>query len=156
MRPLAVCALALAFAAPVHAQSSVEKVPPAPPLSFVWPAQGTITTPFVPYGHAGVDIGMLRTLTVRAAVAGTVELVGYPVGYAGYGNVIVVRVNSTMQTIYAHLVSYSVKPGETVTAGEAIGVAGCTGLCTGTHLHFEVRISGTPVDPMQWLSGPSS
>jgi murein DD-endopeptidase MepM/ murein hydrolase activator NlpD len=152
MRSLAACALVLAFAAPAFASPAVRSVSSLPVLSFVWPAQGTITTPFIPYGHAGIDIGMLRTLTVRAAVAGVVELVGYPVGYAGYGNVIVVRVTPTMETIYAHLASYSVKPGETVNAGEAIGIAGCTGLCTGTHLHFEVRISGTPVDPMQWLS----
>jgi murein DD-endopeptidase MepM/ murein hydrolase activator NlpD len=152
MRHLAACALALAFAAPALASPATRSVSSIPVLSFVWPAQGTITTPFIPYGHAGIDIGMLRSLTVRAAVAGVVELVGYPQGYAGYGNVIVVRVNSTMETIYAHLASYSVKPGETVEAGEPIGVAGCTGLCTGTHLHFEVRISGTPVDPMQWLS----
>ncbi len=152
LRSLAACALALAFATPAFASPAARSVSSVPVFSFVWPAQGTITTPFIPYGHAGIDIGMLRTLTVRAAVAGVVELVGYPVGYAGYGNVIVVRVTPTMETIYAHLASYSVKPGETVTAGEAIGVAGCTGLCTGTHLHFEVRISGTPVDPMQWLS----
>ena len=152
LRLFAACALALAFAAPISAQPSARTVTGISVPVFVWPAQGTITTPFIPYGHAGIDIGMLKSLTVRAAVAGTVELVGYPVGYAGYGNVIVVRVNSTMETIYAHLASYSVKPGDVVTAGEAIGVAGCTGLCTGTHLHFEVRISGTPVDPMQWLS----
>ncbi|HWB23335.1 MAG TPA: M23 family metallopeptidase [Gaiellaceae bacterium] len=152
MRLLAACAVVLACAAPAFASPAARTVSSIPVLSFVWPAQGTITTPFIPYGHAGIDIGMLRTLTVRAAVAGTVELVGYPVGYSGYGNVIVVRVTPTMETIYAHLASYSVKPGDTVTAGQAIGVAGCTGLCTGTHLHFEVRISGTPVDPMQWLN----
>ena len=149
---MAVCALVLAFAAPAFASPATSSTAAVPPASFLWPAQGTITTPFIPYGHAGIDIGMLKTLTVRAAAAGVVELVGYPVGYEGYGNVIVVRVTPTMTNIYAHLASYSVKVGQRVSPGDAMGVAGCTGMCTGTHLHFEVRMSGTPVDPMQWLT----
>ena len=152
MWPLAACAVVLALAAPAFARPVTSTVTAPPLLSFVWPAQGTITTPFIPYGHDGIDIGMLRSLTVRAAAAGVVELVGYPVGYEGYGNVIVVRIAPTITAIYAHLSSYSVKPGDKVIAGQAIGIAGCTGMCTGTHLHFEVRISGTPVDPMRWLS----
>jgi murein DD-endopeptidase MepM/ murein hydrolase activator NlpD len=145
-RILAAFALFLALAAPSAGASGWAQ------LGFVWPAQGTITTPFTLHVHDGIDIGMLRTLTVRAAAAGTVELVGQPYGYAGYGNVVVVRVNPDVITIYAHLASSSVKVGDSVLPNQPIAIAGCTGICTGTHLHFEVRVDGTPVNPMQFLS----
>jgi murein DD-endopeptidase MepM/ murein hydrolase activator NlpD len=143
-RLLAACALFCALAAPASAASGWAQ------LGFVWPAQGTITTPFTPW-HDGIDIGILRTLTVRASAAGTVELVGRPYGYEGYGNVVVIRVSPLLQTVYAHLSSSSVKVGEKVLPNEPIGIAGCTGICTGTHLHFEVRSEGTPVNPLQFL-----
>jgi murein DD-endopeptidase MepM/ murein hydrolase activator NlpD len=119
--------------------------------SFVWPAQGTITTPFIPHGHDGIDIGVLRDLTVRAAAPGVVVRVGQPTGFEGYGNVIMIRISVTMETLYAHLASWSVKPGDKVAAGQPIGIAGCTGTCTGTHLHFEVREDGEPVNPLRYL-----
>ncbi len=75
-------------------------------------------------------------------------------GYVGYGNVVIVRVAPTIITIYAHLASWSVKPGDKVLPSEPIAVAGCTGICTGTHLHFEVRVTGVPVNPLQFLSPP--
>jgi murein DD-endopeptidase MepM/ murein hydrolase activator NlpD len=151
---LAACVVSCALAAPVSAFRVV--VPGALTdsgvLSFVWPAQGTVTTPFFLHGHDGIDIGMLRSLTVRAAAGGVVELVGQPTGYEGYGNVVVIQVSPTLETIYAHLASWSVKVGDKIAASQPIGIAGCTGYCTGTHLHFEVRDSGTPINPMQFLS----
>ena len=153
-RTLAVCAVFFALAAP--ALASMRVVPTEPlfgtrDLSFVWPAQGVVTTPFYLHGHDGIDIGILRTPAVRAAAPGVVELVGQPVGYEGYGNVVTIRVTPTVVTIYAHLASSSVKPGDRVVAGQPIGIAGCTGYCSGTHLHFEVRESGMPVNPLQFL-----
>ena len=145
-RILAAIALFFALAAPSSASSGWGQ------LSFVWPAQGTITNPFTLHIHDGIDIGMLRSLTVRAAAAGTVVLVGQPYGYEGYGNVVVIQVSPAMITIYAHLASWSVKVGDAVLPNQPIGIAGCTGICTGTHLHFEVRVDGTPVNPMQFLS----
>ena len=145
-RIAAACALVCALALPVSAQATSGWIQ----LGFVWPAQGSITTEFTPY-HDGIDIGSLRSLTVRAAAAGTVELVGRPVGYEGYGNVVVVRNAPGMITLYAHLASWSVKVGEKLSGGEPIGIAGCTGICTGTHLHFEVRLDGTPVNPLRFL-----
>jgi murein DD-endopeptidase MepM/ murein hydrolase activator NlpD len=137
----AVCALAApAGAATERAQ-----------FAFDWPAEGHITTPFAPHGHAGIDIGGLQSLTVRAAVWGVVEKVGEQPGYEGYGNIVLVRVTPTLVTLYAHLQSWDVKPGEPVVANEQLGVAGCTGTCTGTHLHFEVRNNGVAVNPMQFL-----
>ena len=158
---LAVGAGSLAFAVPAFAGIDAParavvvqatRVSAVPILEFVWPAQGIITTPFYLHGHDGIDIASLRSSTIRAAAPGVVEATGYTTGYAGYGNIVLVRVSPTMITLYAHLSSCSVKPGDTVNAGQAIGIAGCTGICYGTHLHFEVRISGTPADPMRWLS----
>ena len=118
--------------------------------TFDWPAAGSISRGFSWYHH-GIDIGMLQSLTVIAAAGGKVELAGYATGYEGYGNIVVVDVAPHVQAIYAHLSSYSVHPGEQVRMGQVLGVAGCTGMCTGTHLHFEMRVNGVAVDPRYFL-----
>jgi murein DD-endopeptidase MepM/ murein hydrolase activator NlpD len=131
--------------------------PPAVQSKPVWPAEGTITTPFVPAGalrHPGIDIGVLRSLDVRAAVAGRVLLVGQPTGYEGYGNVVVIRSRPGYEELYAHLSSFDVRPGERLVSGREIGIAGCTGSCTGTHLHFEVRHDGVAVSPLATVLRP--
>ena len=102
--------------------------------------------------HAGVDISVLDTDRVRAALAGTVAKVGYQDRYAGYGNIILLRHGDGFATLYAHLAHVGVKVGERVDRRELLGRAGCTGSCTGQHLHFEVRILGKPVDPMPYLN----
>jgi murein DD-endopeptidase MepM/ murein hydrolase activator NlpD len=143
----------LALIAAIAAASQIA-LHPAPPLHgpthFVWPATGTITTPYVPGGHPGVDIGILRSLTIRAAAAGRVQLVGERRGYEGYGNIVLVRVGGRYTTLYAHLSSYRVHMGQEIRAGEKLGIAGCTGWCTGTHLHFELRLHGQPVNPARF------
>jgi murein DD-endopeptidase MepM/ murein hydrolase activator NlpD len=121
-------------------------------LEFSWPAEGTVTTPFTAYHH-GLDIGMLRTLDVRAAAPGKVVSVGYVTGFEGYGNIVLVQVTSDVVTLYAHLSSMKVHAGQTVGKGQLLGMAGCTGYCTGTHLHFEVREKGVAVDPRKFLGG---
>jgi murein DD-endopeptidase MepM/ murein hydrolase activator NlpD len=118
----------------------------------VWPARGAITSVFGNDNgrrHPGIDIGLLQSLAVRAAVPGRVILVGRPRGYEGYGNVIVVRTTRRQTEIYAHLAAYRVKRGQRVGPGQRLGTAGCTGWCTGTHLHFEVRRDGRPVNPVR-------
>jgi murein DD-endopeptidase MepM/ murein hydrolase activator NlpD len=125
------------------------------PFALAWPADGTVTDGFGPrWGrmHLGVDIGILRSLDVRAAAAGTVTEVGYLAGFEGYGNVVLVDVGDGYSTLYAHLTSPSVTPGEWLDSGDAVGVAGCTGSCTGTHLHFELRQDGEPIDPQPYLT----
>jgi murein DD-endopeptidase MepM/ murein hydrolase activator NlpD len=125
------------------------------PFALAWPADGTVTDGFGPrWGrmHLGVDIGILRSLDVRAAAAGTVTEVGYLAGFEGYGNVVLVDVGDGYSTLYAHLTSPSVTPGEWLDSGDAVGVAGCTGSCTGTHLHFELRQDGEPIDPEPYLT----
>ena len=123
----------------------------------LWPADGLLTSPFGsrPEGfHPGIDIGSLRDLTVRAAIGGRVVTVGEAAGYDGYGNVVVVAIGGGFTTIYAHLSRPVVSSGDEVRAGQLMGLAGCTGSCTGTHLHFELRdTSGTPMDPLSLFDG---
>jgi murein DD-endopeptidase MepM/ murein hydrolase activator NlpD len=124
------------------------------PLALDWPADGTITDGYGPrWGrmHLGLDIGILNSLDVNAAAAGTVTQTGYLAGYEGYGNVVLVDVGEGFSTLYAHLSSADVAHGQWVAAGTRLGSAGCTGSCTGTHLHFELRRDGVPVDPAPFL-----
>jgi murein DD-endopeptidase MepM/ murein hydrolase activator NlpD len=138
-----VLALTFAPAAAAHVDDPAQ-------LAFQWPAQGTLTAPFgwtEGRWHPGLDIGILRSLDVRAAAPGRVRLAGTPRGFEGYGNVVVVGVGGPFETIYAHLALSRVRPGQLVAPGDPIGLAGCTGWCTGTHLHFELREHDRPIDP---------
>jgi murein DD-endopeptidase MepM/ murein hydrolase activator NlpD len=125
-------------------------------LSLRWPAQGTVTSQFGRDGarwHPGLDIGILQSLDVRAADDGVVVLAGYMPGYEGYGAIVAVQHRYGYSTLYAHLSQPLVHPGERVRRGQLIGIAGCTGWCTGTHLHFELRYEGLPVDPTFLMVG---
>jgi murein DD-endopeptidase MepM/ murein hydrolase activator NlpD len=135
--------------------------PAGPALSgggqFLWPAVGPITSPFgwrihPIFGtrefHAGVDIGVPYGTTVAAADSGTVEFAGT---MTGYGNVVVIDHGAGLATLYGHLSAYSVMVGQVVGRGSPIANVGCTGYCTGPHLHFEVRLNGSPVDPLPYL-----
>ncbi len=124
-------------------------------LSFAWPALGVVSSPFGPRAdgfHPGIDIGTLRSLTVRAASGGVVTEAGEGTGYSGYGNVVVVALGDGYAALYAHLARPLAHRGERIGPGEVIGVAGCTGACSGTHLHFELRLGGRPLDPLPLLS----
>jgi len=124
------------------------------PLTLEWPADGELTDGYGPrWGrmHLGLDIGILRSLTVRAAEGGTVTAAGWLTGYGGYGNVVTVDIGDGYSLLYAHLSTAHVIPGQWVDAGDTIGIAGCTGSCTGTHLHFELRKYGAPVDPFPYF-----
>ncbi len=127
---------------------------PAGPAWSVWPAAGTVTSPFGDDGgrpHPGIDIGILRSLAVLAAEPGRVVGVGIRPGYEGYGNMVEVELGGGYTALYAHLAGWRVRIGEAVSAGERIATAGCTGWCSGTHLHFELRRRATPVDPMRFF-----
>ena len=158
---MVVAAAACAFVAPAaakpvgavrHAHARHVASAKTSVLDFSWPAHGTITTPFTPWHH-GLDIGMLRSLDVTAAAPGKVVDVGETTGFEGYGNIVLIQVTPDVVTLYAHLASWKVKPGQEVTRGELLGIAGCTGYCTGVHLHFEVRENGVAVDPRRFLNG---
>jgi len=142
-----VLALLLAFAL---ARAPVTPAPAGPAWS-VWPADGTITSPFgydAGRTHPGIDIGILRSLVVRAAQPGRVIAVGERTGFEGYGNLVEVDLGRGYVALYAHLAGWQVRVGEEVATGQRLGTAGCTGSCTGTHLHFELRRQGLPVNPL--------
>lgn len=97
--------------------------------------------------HMGIDIPQTGGTPVLAAADGAVVAVGYS---AEDGNCILLQ-HGSMTTKYAHLQEYTVAPGETVSAGDQIGLVGRTGMATGDHLHFEVVLDGTRVDPLDYL-----
>jgi murein DD-endopeptidase MepM/ murein hydrolase activator NlpD len=124
------------------------------PLTLEWPAAGTMTDGFGPrWGrmHLGIDVGILTSLDVHAATSGTVAQVGWLTGYEGYGNIVIVDAGGGYSVLYAHLSEAHVVPGQWLDTGDPVGLAGCTGSCTGTHLHFELRQDGVPIDPAPYL-----
>jgi murein DD-endopeptidase MepM/ murein hydrolase activator NlpD len=118
---------------------------------FVWPIKGVITGPFgeprANGPHPGLDINGHIGDPVGAGAAGVVSLVGVPAGYEGYGLMVLIDHGNGLISIYAHLSQTNVGVGQQVTPGDLIGAVGCTGSCTGPHLHFEVRVNNTPIDP---------
>ncbi|HEX2084528.1 MAG TPA: peptidoglycan DD-metalloendopeptidase family protein [Solirubrobacteraceae bacterium] len=117
----------------------------------IWPVNGAFTSPFgMRWGrlHAGIDIAAPTGTGIRAADSGRVALVGW---VGGYGNYTCIQHGRAMSTCYAHQSSQSVSVGQSVSKGQVIGAVGNTGNSTGPHLHFEVRINGSPVDPMGYL-----
>ena len=144
-------AQASASAAPSSTGASASGADATPSASgFVWPVSGPVTSGFGPrWGrmHAGIDIGAPIGTPVRAAAAGTVIYAG---GMGGYGNIVVVDHGGGLATAYAHLSAIWIGGG-TVAQGTSIGAVGCTGSCTGPHLHFEVRVNGSPGNPLGYL-----
>jgi len=70
---------------------------------------------------------------------------------SGYGNLVMIDHHNGLATLYGHQSRIAVSCNQQVSTGETIGYVGCTGFCTGPHLHFEVRLNGTPVDPLGYL-----
>ena len=98
--------------------------------------------------HEGIDIGVGYGTPIHAAAAGTVIYCGWE---AGYGNLVVIDHGGNLATAYGHQCSIAVTCGQQVSQGDVIGYVGCTGHCSGPHLHFEVRVNGNPVDPLGYL-----
>jgi murein DD-endopeptidase MepM/ murein hydrolase activator NlpD len=125
-------------------------------LVFRWPADGSITSPYGQDGarwHPGIDIGILRSVDVRAAASGFVSQIGFVRGFDGYGSVVVLQHGDGYFTLYAHLSRPLVRVGDYVGRGQLIAEAGCTGWCTGTHLHFELRYRDVAIDPSLLILG---
>ena len=118
---------------------------------FLWPLNGAITSY---YGerwgrmHTGIDIDGTSGQPVVASKDGSVIMAS---SYSGYGNTVIIDHGGGVATLYAHLSSFEVRSGQAVSQGEIVGGVGCTGSCTGDHLHFEVRVNGSPQDPMRFL-----
>lgn len=117
----------------------------------IWPVNGPVSSPFgMRWGrlHAGVDIPVAIGTPVRASQSGRVIIAG-PTG--GYGNYLCIAHGGSMSTCYAHNNSIGVSQGQSVKQGQIVAESGNTGNSTGPHMHFEVRINGSPVDPMGYL-----
>ena len=135
------------------AQQTNSGAPTATPSSagLIWPVSGPVTSP---YGwrwgrmHEGIDIGVSTGTPIRAAATGKVIYCGWE---EGYGNLVILDNGGNLATAYGHQSSIAVTCGQVVSQGQTLGYVGCTGHCTGPHLHFEVRINGNPVDPMGYL-----
>ena len=117
---------------------------------FCFPVKNVRTSP---YGwrwnrpHRGVDIALHMGDPVRACFGGVVRI-ARPMG--DYGNLVVIRHENGLETVYGHLSRILVKPRQIVKAGDVIGLGGSTGRSTGPHLHFEVRFQYEPFDP-EWI-----
>ena len=145
------------------AQITPQPASPAIPSSPApaWPIHGTITTyfgvPEWPYEaiHTGLDISDGRpagVTPVKAFKPGRViQTIRTP--YSGLGNHVIVDHGGGLTSVYGHLSSISVQVGQTVDNSTTLGFEGSTGVSTGTHLHFEIRVNGTPVNPLQYISG---
>jgi murein DD-endopeptidase MepM/ murein hydrolase activator NlpD len=100
--------------------------------------------------HTGLDLAVAYGTPIVAAACGVVTTAGVQ---GGYGNIVCVKHSSTLTTCYAHMSRFATRVGQTVHQGQVIGYVGCTGSCTGPHVHFETRVNGSPVDPAPYLSG---
>jgi murein DD-endopeptidase MepM/ murein hydrolase activator NlpD len=119
--------------------------------ALIWPANGSISSPFgMRWGrlHAGVDMPMPQGTPLRAAASGRVAIAGW---VGGYGNYTCIQHSGSLSTCYGHQSRIGVSVGQSVGQGQVIGNSGNTGNSTGPHLHFEVRINGSPVDPLGYL-----
>jgi len=145
--------LAQASAALASRLSSSSYYSPGPPSAagLIWPVNGPVTSPFgMRWGrmHEGIDIGVPEGTPIHASAAGKVVYAGW---MSGYGNLVAIDHGRGLSTAYAHQSRIGVSLGQTVSQGQVIGYVGCTGHCFGPHLHFEVRVNGTPVDPLSYL-----
>jgi murein DD-endopeptidase MepM/ murein hydrolase activator NlpD len=128
----------------------VERPPSA--TGFIWPVVGPISSYFGPSHPLGIDIDQFHSpgAPVLASAAGTVTFAG---GNAccSYGLYVVINHGNGFETLYAHLDPIAVVQGQQVAQGEVIGYVGLTGYTTGYHLHFEVRLNGQYVNPLNYL-----
>jgi murein DD-endopeptidase MepM/ murein hydrolase activator NlpD len=123
----------------------------------IWPTQGRLSSgfgyrrhPILGYSrlHQGLDIGNASGTSIWAAAAGTVIHAGWR---GGYGNSVIIDHGGGVATLYAHMSRILAAVGTTVERGDPVGLMGSTGLSTGPHLHFEVRLGGNATDPLPFL-----
>ena len=150
----ALAAQSAALAAKIQAaQQSAGSTGTGGPSSagLIWPCDGVVVSGFgMRWGrmHEGIDIGCAYGTPNRAAASGTVIYAGW---LGGYGNLVVVDHGNGLSTAYAHASSILVGVGQAVSQGQTVSLVGSTGNSSGPHLHFEVRVNGTAVDPLGYL-----
>lgn len=137
-----------------HTRLSVEGVVVGAEVSQPFGCTSLELEPFDPFCpgrhiHTGIDLAAPTGTEVRSATAGTARVGVDP---NGAGNYVVVEVDSHARLFYCHLSEFRVRSGESVSPGQVIGLVGATGLATGPHVHFEVQVDGTSVDPVAWLA----
>jgi murein DD-endopeptidase MepM/ murein hydrolase activator NlpD len=124
---------------------------------YIWPLKGTLTSYYgrrlhpvfkVWRSHSGIDIAAASGTPVKAADSGVVILSAW---HGGYGRAIVIDHGKGLATLYGHLSRQNVKEGDKVNKGQVIGLVGSSGVATGPHLHFEVRVDGETTDPLPYL-----
>ena len=144
-------------AQPVEVNTGVANPTNPSALGFQWPIDAPMTSPYgyrvhPVYGtrrlHAGIDLGAPRGTPIAASNDGAVIFAGVQ---GGYGNTVIVDHGGGITTLYAHLSSFGSALGDTVSRGDIVGYVGATGTATGNHLHFEVRVNGGPVNPVNYL-----
>jgi murein DD-endopeptidase MepM/ murein hydrolase activator NlpD len=138
--------------------STISQIQKAKKGSLYWPLIGSITSGFgmrrhpllggAYMMHTGIDISANFGTPVRASAPGKVI---YADWYGGFGKLVILDHGGGITTLYAHLSRIVVELEEQVSEGQIIGYVGSTGLSTGPHLHFEVRVNGIPQDPLIWL-----
>lgn len=128
----------------------------------IWPVVGSIRSPFGgrndPFSgegvfHSGIDLTAPLGTQVHVTADGTVEAAGYS---GRYGKLIIVDHGNGVETRYAHLSAFLVVPGQEVRCNEVIALSGASGRVTGPHVHYEVRVAGTPVNPFKYMGKPET
>jgi murein DD-endopeptidase MepM/ murein hydrolase activator NlpD len=157
----AIDAVSSSIAGMLAARQAGQQAAPAIPGMLRVPLRGArLTSPFglrvhPIYGtvrlHAGMDLAAPTGTPVKAAADAVVVSAA---AHGGYGLAVVLDHGGALATLYGHLSRLDVQPGDVVHRGDRIGLVGSTGASTGPHLHFEVRVSGTPVDPSPYLRSP--
>lgn len=146
---------------PTAAPVAVEAPPPPAPVSaaepvsstgLIWPVVGPISSYMDGSHPLGIDIDLFNApgAAIAAATSGTVTFAGGD-PCCSYGLHVIIVSPDGIETVYGHLSSISVSPGQVVSQGELLGYGGCTGYCTGNHLHFEVIDNGVRVNPLAYL-----
>lgn len=141
--------------APTRFASSANDAGPAPDGitaprggKLLWPTPSRKINQYYTYRHRGIDIDGNYSSPLYASEAGRVESTGWG---GGYGLHVVINHGNGMKTLYGHTSKSFVKTGQYVEKGQTIAMQGCTGWCTGVHVHFEVFINGTKVNPFSYL-----
>jgi murein DD-endopeptidase MepM/ murein hydrolase activator NlpD len=130
--------------------AAAPSAPAAPDQTFRWPAKGRVISGYGSSGNEGINIAVPEGTAVKAAEDGTVAYAGSDV--KGYGKLVLVRHSNGYVSAYAHNGELDVKPGEKVKRGQTIAKSGASGNVTSPQLHFEIRKSGAPIDPMSQLA----